>query len=78
VEGKPPSSKSKVKANVVRDFTLQVEWEGGGVEELRNPEWRMKVDAPDKQGKISHRDTKVSKSSGLIHIICANNNVDQF
>jgi hypothetical protein len=61
VEGKPPSSKSKAKAkNVVKDFTLQVEWDGGGVEELRNPEWRMKVDAPDKQGKISHRDTKVS------------------
>ncbi len=64
VEGKPPSSKAKGKAaKVVKDFTLQVEWDGGGVEDLRNPEWRMKVDAPDKQGKISHRDTKVSKSS---------------
>eukprot|EP00573_Skeletonema_grethae_P009070 CAMPEP_0201696660 /NCGR_PEP_ID=MMETSP0578-20130828/8251_1 /ASSEMBLY_ACC=CAM_ASM_000663 /TAXON_ID=267565 /ORGANISM="Skeletonema grethea, Strain CCMP 1804" /LENGTH=320 /DNA_ID=CAMNT_0048182681 /DNA_START=148 /DNA_END=1110 /DNA_ORIENTATION=+ len=59
VEGKPPSSKAKGKAKVVKDFTLQVEWDGGGVEDLRNPEWRMKVDAPDKQGKISHRDTKL-------------------
>lgn len=59
VEGKLPSAKSKGKAKLVRDFTLHVEWDGGGVEELRNPEWRMKVDAPDKQGRISHRDTKL-------------------
>ena len=60
MEDKPPSSNAKGKAKVVKDFTLQVEWDGGGVEDLRNPEWSMKVDAPYKQGKISHRDTKVS------------------
>ena len=60
VEDKLPSSK-KGRAKMVKDFTLHVEWDGGGVEELRNPEWRMKVDAPDKQGRISHRDAKVSR-----------------
>lgn len=44
----------------MKDFTLYVEWDGGGEEALRNPEWRMKGDAPDKQGRVSHRDAKVS------------------
>jgi hypothetical protein len=44
----------------VKDFTLYVEWDGGGEEALRNPEWRMKGDAPDKQGRVSHRDAKVN------------------
>lgn len=42
-----------------RGFTLKVEWDGGGEEELVNPEWRMKSEAPDKQGRVSHRDTKL-------------------
>ena len=42
------------------DYTVHVEWDGGGVEEIRNPEWRMKGDEPDKQGRISHRDARVS------------------
>jgi hypothetical protein len=41
------------------DYTVHVEWDGGGVEEIRNPEWRMKGDEPDKQGRISHRDNRV-------------------
>ncbi len=43
------------------DFTLHVEWDGGGVEELKNPDWRMKGDEPDKHGRISHRDAKVNE-----------------
>mmetsp|Transcript_20127 Transcript_20127/g.40832 ORF Transcript_20127/g.40832 Transcript_20127/m.40832 type:complete len:241 (+) Transcript_20127:322-1044(+) len=43
----------------ILDFTLHVEWDGGGVEELKNPDWRMKGDEPDKNGRISHRDAKV-------------------
>jgi len=43
----------------VKDFTLHIEWDGGGEEALLNPEWRMKGDAPDKQGRVSHRDAKL-------------------
>ena len=78
VEGKPPSSRAKGKAKVVKDFTLQVEWDGGGVEDLRNPEWRMKVDAPDKQGRISHRDTKVSFLVSVYRIFCVNSTIAQY
>ena len=49
-----PTSSEKAK-----NFTIHVEWDGGGEETLRNPEWRMKGDAPDKQGRVSHRDAKV-------------------
>jgi hypothetical protein len=42
------------------DYTIHIEWDGGGVEEVRNPEWRIKGDEPDKQGRISHRDARVS------------------
>ena len=42
------------------DYTVHVEWDGGGVEEIRNPEWRMKGDEPDQQGRISHRDARVN------------------
>lgn len=51
------SAASKAKS---MDFTLHIEWDGGGVEKIRNPEWRMKGDEPDKQGRISHRDARVS------------------
>ncbi len=51
------SGKGKAKS---RDFTVHIEWDGGGVEKIRNPEWRMKGDEPDKQGRISHRDARVS------------------
>lgn len=44
----------------MKNFTLQVEWDGGGEEAILNPEWRMKGDAPDKQGRVSHRDAKVN------------------
>jgi hypothetical protein len=53
-------AKIHAKGEKVKNYTLQIEWDGGGVEDLRNPEWRMKGDEPDKQGKISHRDAKVS------------------
>lgn len=49
-----PKSSEKVK-----NFTIHVEWDGGGEESLLNPEWRMKGDAPDKQGRVSHRDAKL-------------------
>lgn len=49
-----PKSSEKVK-----NFTIHVEWDGGGEEALSNPEWRMKGDAPDKQGRVSHRDAKL-------------------
>lgn len=49
-----PKSSEKAK-----NFTIHVEWDGGGEETLRNPEWRMKGDAPDKQGRVSHRDAKL-------------------
>ena len=52
--------KSKGKKKSSLDYTVHVEWDGGGVEEIRNPEWRMKGDEPDKQGRISHRDNRVS------------------
>ena len=45
------------------NFTLHVEWDGGGVEEIKNPEWRMKGDEPDKHGRISHRDAKVTTTA---------------
>jgi len=45
---------------MVKNFTLYVEWDGGGEETLLNPEWRLKGDAPDKQGRVSHRDAKVN------------------
>ena len=48
-------SSRKIKTN----FTINVEWDGGGDEEIYNPEWRLKGDAPDKQGRVSHRDAKV-------------------
>ena len=51
-----PKSDEKVK-----NFTVQIEWDGGGEEALLNPEWRMKGDAPDKQGRVSHRDAKVNR-----------------
>lgn len=54
--GCKPSKASKKKS---LDYTVHVEWDGGGVEEIRNPEWRMKGDEPDKQGRISHRDARV-------------------
>jgi len=40
-------------------LTIHIEWDGGGEETLSNPEWRMKGDAPDKQGRVSHRDAKL-------------------
>lgn len=49
-----PQSRDKGK-----NFTIHVEWDGGGEETLSNPEWRMKGDAPDKQGRVSHRDAKL-------------------
>jgi len=52
-------AKIHAKGEKVKNYTLQIEWDGGGVEDLRNPEWRMKGDEPDKQGKISHRDAKL-------------------
>eukprot|EP00578_Thalassiosira_sp_NH16_P005397 CAMPEP_0181129746 /NCGR_PEP_ID=MMETSP1071-20121207/29486_1 /TAXON_ID=35127 /ORGANISM="Thalassiosira sp., Strain NH16" /LENGTH=322 /DNA_ID=CAMNT_0023215753 /DNA_START=223 /DNA_END=1191 /DNA_ORIENTATION=- len=61
----PQSSKSKAKvgprskAKKIKNFTLHIEWDGGGDEVLINPEWRMKGDAPDKQGRVSHRDAKL-------------------
>ena len=54
--GSKPSKASKKKS---LDYTVHVEWDGGGVEEIRNREWRMKGDEPDKQGRISHRDARV-------------------
>jgi len=54
--GSKPSKASKKKS---LDYTVHVEWDGGGVEEIRNPEWRMKGDEPDKQGRISHRDARL-------------------
>jgi len=47
-----------IKAGM-KNFTIHVEWDGGGEERLSNPEWRMKGDAPDKQGRVSHRDAKL-------------------
>lgn len=55
-----PQSRDKGK-----NFTIHVEWDGGGEETLSNPEWRMKGDAPDKQGRVSHRDAKVSSDVPL-------------
>lgn len=43
----------------VDNFTVHIEWDGGGEEAILNPEWRMKSDAPDKQGRVSHRDAKL-------------------
>ena len=55
------NSKLDPQPNVVsKNFTLYVEWDGGGEATLQNPEWRMKGDAPDKQGRVSHRDAKVN------------------
>ena len=54
------NSKAGPQSNdVAKNFTLHVEWDGGGEATLQNPEWRMKGDAPDKQGRVSHRDAKV-------------------
>ena len=62
IQHKDKKSIAKSNGNPKRrhNFTLQVEWDGGGVEEIQNPEWRMKGDEPDKQGRISHRDAKVN------------------
>lgn len=55
------NSKSDPQPNdLAKNFTLYVEWDGGGEAALQNPEWRMKGDAPDKQGRVSHRDAKVN------------------
>jgi hypothetical protein len=55
------NSKSDTQPNdLAKNFTLYVEWDGGGEAALQNPEWRMKGDAPDKQGRVSHRDAKVN------------------
>lgn len=51
------------KKDKVESFTLRVEWDGGGEEDMLNPEWRMKGDAPDKQGRVSHRDAKVRSNA---------------
>ncbi|KAL3796679.1 hypothetical protein HJC23_009979 [Cyclotella cryptica] len=56
---KPSNKKSTASTSKPKDFTIHVEWDGGGVEKLRNPEWRMKGDEPDKQGRISHRDARL-------------------
>lgn len=45
----------------VKNFTVHIEWDGGGDEKIKNPEWRLKGDAPDKHGRVSHRDAKVSR-----------------
>lgn len=44
----------------MKNFTVHIEWDGGGDEKIKNPEWRLKGDAPDKHGRVSHRDAKVS------------------
>eukprot|EP00584_Thalassiosira_punctigera_P009517 CAMPEP_0172543338 /NCGR_PEP_ID=MMETSP1067-20121228/13764_1 /TAXON_ID=265564 ORGANISM="Thalassiosira punctigera, Strain Tpunct2005C2" /NCGR_SAMPLE_ID=MMETSP1067 /ASSEMBLY_ACC=CAM_ASM_000444 /LENGTH=304 /DNA_ID=CAMNT_0013329745 /DNA_START=371 /DNA_END=1285 /DNA_ORIENTATION=- len=54
--GTKAGPKSDVK---VKNFTVHIEWDGGGEEAILNPEWRMKGDAPDKQGRVSHRDAKL-------------------
>ncbi|KAL7485640.1 hypothetical protein ACHAW6_011234 [Cyclotella cf. meneghiniana] len=56
---KPSGKKSAASKSKQKDFTIHVEWDGGGVEKLRNPEWRMKGDEPDKHGRISHRDARL-------------------
>jgi len=57
---KPPGAKARPKPDKkAKNFTVHVEWDGGGEESLINPEWRMKGDAPDKQGRVSHRDAKL-------------------
>ena len=72
---KPSGKKSAASKSKQKDFTIHVEWDGGGVEKLRNPEWRMKGDEPDKQGRISHRDARVrfhfliSKYSLALHLL---------
>ncbi len=63
---KAPSAKLKESS---LEFTLHVEWDGGGVEELKNPDWRMKGDEPDKHGRISHRDAKVNEVRPHLWII---------
>ena len=55
-----PRSKSKRKKRAQQNFTVNIEWDGGGEEAIQNPEWRMKGDAPDKHGRVSHKDAKVS------------------
>jgi hypothetical protein len=61
------------------NFTVHIEWDGGGDEEIVNPEWRKKSDAPDKQGRVSHRDARVSSMliigfSFLMYCSCVTNN----
>jgi hypothetical protein len=68
-EFKSSSKGSKKKSSL--DYTVHVEWDGGGVEEIRNPDWRMKGDEPDKQGRISHRDNRVC-------VICRKRNNTSF
>ncbi|KAL7538568.1 hypothetical protein ACHAXR_008642 [Thalassiosira sp. AJA248-18] len=53
------AKKGPQSSHWVENFTLRVEWDGGGEETLHNPEWRLKGDAPDKQGRVSHRDAKL-------------------
>lgn len=55
--GRSKASKDKMKQNL--NFTVHIEWDGGGDEEIVNPEWRKKSDAPDKQGRVSHRDARL-------------------
>lgn len=54
-----PNGKAGPPSDTMNDFTVHVEWDGGGEEQILNPEWRMKTDAPDKHGRVSHRDAKV-------------------
>lgn len=68
-DSKPKAKTSKSKKEKTKNFTLHVEWDGGGEEALLNPEWRMKTDAPDKQGRVSHRDAKVNKLL-VVHLLC--------
>lgn len=52
-------TKDKSAPDKQNGYTAKVEWDGGGVEDVRNPNWRILGLEPDQRGHLSKRDAKL-------------------
>ena len=49
------------------ELDIQVEWDGGDVETLHNPDWRMLGEEPDQKGNTSAKDQRLRPH--LSHVV---------
>lgn len=50
-----------------KSVVLTIEWDGGDIDELHNPEWRYLGEEPDQKGNTSAKDTRLRPH--LAHVV---------